>query len=65
MRFYQFFDNGADLIAEGVFLKGQLRREAGRLMGERTRYVDVLDEGVLVVRVERRDAARSFRRYGR
>lgn len=64
-RTYQFYGNGRTLIAEGVFLKGQLRREAGRLVDEDTRYIDVLDEGVMVARVERRTTAAPKRGFGR
>lgn len=53
MRTYAFYENGMDLLATDVLLIGQVQQRGRALFGEDTRYVDVLDEGVLVARVER------------
>lgn len=53
MRTYEFYENGMDLVAREVMLIGQVQRFGRQLFGEDTRYVDVLDEGVIVARVER------------
>lgn len=52
MRTYTFYDNGRVAIVERVCLLRQCRKIARELFGERTRYIDVLDEGVLVERVQ-------------
>lgn len=64
MREYGFYDNGRTHIDTLTLLPGQLRTVAQRMMGEYTAYVDVLDEGVLVARVERSGKVPQ-RRWGR
>ena len=53
MKTYEFYDNGRTHIDTLALMPGQLRATARRMFGEYTAYVDVLNEGVLVARVER------------
>lgn len=63
MRTYEFYEDGRTHIDTLVLLPGQLRTTARRMFREYTAYVDVLNEGVLVARVER-DGKVPTRRMG-
>lgn len=53
MRTYDFYDNGRYLIGTKLCLLHNVRAIARSMFGPRTTYIDVLDEGVLVARLER------------
>lgn len=51
-RHYEFYDNGRDIINSHVCYLRQVHELARGMFGKNTRYIDVLDEGVLVARLQ-------------
>jgi hypothetical protein len=51
-RIYEFYDNGRTFIGLAECFRSEVGAMARQYFTTRTRYIDILDEGVTVARIE-------------